>query len=34
MYAAGLRRVGVPFELHIFEKGEHGFCQRVSDELI
>ena len=33
MYAAGLRRVGVPFELHIFEKGEHGLS-RVSDELI
>ena len=24
MYAAALRRNGIPFELHIYEKGAHG----------
>ena len=26
MYAAALRRAGVPFELHIFERGDHGLA--------
>jgi acetyl esterase/lipase len=24
LYALAMRKVGVPFELHIFEKGQHG----------
>ncbi len=32
MYAAACRRNGVPFELHIFEKGGHGIstCQEIT----
>lgn len=32
MYAAALRRHGVPFELHVFEKGGHGIstCQEIT----
>lgn len=33
MYANKLRENGVPFEMHIFDKGEHGLS-RVSDEVI
>lgn len=33
MYVSGLRRNNIPFELHIFDKGEHGLS-RVSDEVI
>ena len=31
-YAAALRRNGVPFELHVFEKGGHGLstCQEIT----
>ena len=32
MYAAACRRSGVPFELHIFERGGHGLstCQEIT----
>lgn len=33
LYANSLRENSIPFELHIFDKGEHGLS-RVSDEVI
>ena len=32
MYASACRRCGVPFELHIFERGGHGLstCQELT----
>ena len=34
MFAEALRRAGVPFELHIFEKGKHGFGLKQEDPAL
>jgi acetyl esterase/lipase len=34
MFAAALRKVGVPFEMHIYEKGPHGFGLAPNDPIL
>lgn len=34
MFAAGLRKAGVPFELHLYEKGPHGFGLAPADPVL
>ena len=34
MFAAALRKAGVPFELHIYERGPHGFGLGGSDPIL
>lgn len=33
-YAAGLKKVNVPFELHIYPTGGHGYGLRPSQDLV
>jgi acetyl esterase/lipase len=34
MYAAALRKNGVPFEMHIYEKGQHGVGLAKGDPVL
>ena len=34
LFAAALRKVGVPFELHLFERGPHGFGLGGNDPIL
>jgi dipeptidyl aminopeptidase/acylaminoacyl peptidase len=34
MFASALRRSGVPFELHVFEHGPHGFGLAPNDPVL
>jgi acetyl esterase/lipase len=34
LFAAALRKAGVPHELHIYERGRHGFGLAVSDPIL
>ena len=33
-YAAGLRKASVPFELHVYPTGGHGYGLRPSKDLV
>ena len=34
LYGVALKRAGVPFELHIYPKGGHGYGLRPSENLV
>jgi acetyl esterase/lipase len=34
MFAAALRKAGVPFELHLYERGAHGFGLAPKDPIL
>lgn len=34
LFARALRRAGVPFEMHIFEQGPHGFGLGANDPAL
>jgi acetyl esterase/lipase len=34
MYAAALRRAKVPFELHVYQRGPHGFGLAPTDPIL
>ena len=34
LYAAALRKAGVPFEMHLFEPGPHGVGLAVNDKVL
>jgi acetyl esterase/lipase len=34
LFAEALHRAGVPFELHVYERGAHGFGMGVGDPVL
>jgi acetyl esterase/lipase len=34
MFVAALRKAGVPFELHLYERGRHGFGLAAKDPIL
>ncbi|PYR80343.1 MAG: alpha/beta hydrolase, partial [Acidobacteria bacterium] len=34
MFAAALRKAGVPHELHVYEQGAHGFGMGTKDPIL